>query len=55
MNTRLLTPDGFPRADLDVAQSELLYFRFLIYLLIDSKYEPQGHASSTSKTTTKHL
>lgn len=21
MNTRLLTPDGFPRADLDVAQS----------------------------------
>ena len=22
MNTRLLTPDGFPRADLDVAQSE---------------------------------
>jgi hypothetical protein len=21
MNTRLITPDGFPRADLDVAQS----------------------------------
>jgi len=24
MNTRLLTPDGFPRADIDVAQSEHL-------------------------------
>lgn len=22
MNTRLLTPDGFPRADIDVAQSK---------------------------------
>lgn len=22
MNTNLMTPDGFPRADLDVAQSE---------------------------------
>jgi hypothetical protein len=26
MNTHLLTPDGFPRADLDIAQSEQLLF-----------------------------
>ena len=29
MNTRLITPDGFPRADLDVAQSKELLKTFL--------------------------
>lgn len=33
MNTRLITPDGFPRADLDVAQSKMawiLYYKLLL-------------------------
>lgn len=29
MNTSLLTPDGFPRADLDIAQSSWFTFTFL--------------------------
>lgn len=29
MNTPLMTPDGFPRADLDVAQSQISSSRFL--------------------------
>jgi hypothetical protein len=27
MNTRLITPDGFPRADLDVAQSNAILYK----------------------------
>ncbi|TGO08989.1 hypothetical protein BTUL_0183g00030 [Botrytis tulipae] len=35
MNTRLLTPDGFPRADLDVAQSKHSTFMKLCMILAD--------------------
>jgi len=36
MNTRLITPDGFPRADLDVAQSNYyMHYLFSIKLIKD--------------------
>lgn len=34
MNTNLMTPDGFPRADLDVAQSEHIHHHQLSAFLI---------------------
>lgn len=55
MNTRLITPDGFPRADLDVAQSLNSWHSELETLLIYLQSEQQDRALSTSRTTTKLL
>jgi len=43
MNTRLITPDGFPRADLDVAQSMYLD-TYIAVLLTNLQSELHGPA-----------
>jgi hypothetical protein len=44
MNTRLITPDGFPRADLDVAQSMCGLLPEPTNLLKLKQFEPRGPA-----------
>jgi hypothetical protein len=41
MNTRLITPDGFPRADLDVAQSMRSWICIRELLLTKCQFEQQ--------------
>lgn len=41
MNTNLMTPDGFPRADLDVAQSEHKFHHHFWTILI-SLFSPNN-------------
>lgn len=62
MNTSLLTPDGFPRADLDVAQSMKHALSILSWLpragsqandTSTSQSAPPEHGSYTCATTTK--
>ncbi len=55
MNTTLITPDGFPRADLDVAQSLSSWHSELEALLMYLQLELQDRALSTSRMTTKLL
>lgn len=57
MNTSLLTHDGFPRADIDVAQSTNAEGRDLEHdrpeLTPSLQFEPQEHASSIFEMTGK--
>ena len=43
MNTRLITPDGFPRADLDVAQSMYGLPPGLASFLMAKQFELRDH------------
>lgn len=53
MNTRLLTADGFPRADIDVAQSTNVPSRKRSTANKSAQFEQQGLGSYTLRTTTK--
>jgi hypothetical protein len=56
MDTRLMTADGFPRSDIDVAQSKLatqIYTAVQPKLLMNLKYAQHDPALYTSETTTR--